>query len=63
MGDIVSLSSPLDGITKQDGADIIICDGLRKLIAGFVLREVDRVRVNARTSRSPYTSRGRWQGR
>jgi hypothetical protein len=63
VGDTVSLASPLDGITRRDGADIIICDRMRKLIAGFVLREVDRVRVNARTSRSPCTSRGRWQGR
>jgi adenylate cyclase len=48
MGDAVNIASRLEGITKQYGADIIIGEGTRKLIAGFVLREVDRVRVKGK---------------
>ena len=48
MGDAVNIASRLEGITKQYGADIIIGDGTRKLISGFVLREVDRVRVKGK---------------
>jgi adenylate cyclase len=48
MGDAVNIASRLEGITKQYGADIIIGDGTRKLIAGFVLRELDRVRVKGK---------------
>ena len=36
MGDAVNLASRLEGITKQYGADIIIGEGTRKLISGFV---------------------------
>jgi adenylate cyclase len=48
MGDAVNIASRLEGITKHYGADIIIGDGTRKLIAGFVLRELDRVRVKGK---------------
>jgi adenylate cyclase len=48
MGDAVNIASRLEGITKQYGADIIIGDGTRKLISGFVLRELDRVRVKGK---------------
>lgn len=48
MGDAVNIASRLEGITKQYGADIIIGDGTRKLLTGFVLREVDRVRVKGK---------------
>jgi adenylate cyclase len=48
MGDAVNIASRLEGITKQYGADIIIGEGTRKLITGFVLREVDRVRVKGK---------------
>ncbi len=48
MGDAVNIASRLEGVTKQYGADIIIGDGTRKLISGFVLREVDRVRVKGK---------------
>jgi adenylate cyclase len=48
MGDVVNVASRLEGVTKRYGADIIIGDGTRKLISGFVLREVDRVRVKGK---------------
>jgi adenylate cyclase len=48
MGDAVNIASRLEGITKQYGADIIIGEGTRTLISGFVLREVDRVRVKGK---------------
>ena len=48
MGDAVNIASRLEGITKQYGADVIIGEGTRKLITGFVLREVDRVRVKGK---------------
>jgi adenylate cyclase len=48
MGDAVNIASRLEGITKQYGADIIVGEGTRKRISGFVLREVDRVRVKGK---------------
>jgi len=48
MGDAVNIASRLEGITKQYGADIIIGEGTRRLISGFVLRELDRVRVKGK---------------
>src|SRR5690606_24375402 len=48
MGDAVNTASRLEGITKQYGADIIIGEGTRKLITGFVCREVDQVRVKGK---------------
>jgi adenylate cyclase len=48
MGDAVNIASRLEGITKQYGADIIIGEGTRRLISGFVLREIDRVRVKGK---------------
>jgi adenylate cyclase len=48
MGDAVNLGSRLEGITKQYGADIIVGEGTKALIAGFVCRELDRVRVKGK---------------
>jgi adenylate cyclase len=48
MGDAVNLGSRLEGVTKQYGADIIIGEGTKNLISGFVLREIDRVRVKGK---------------
>ena len=48
MGDAVNLGSRLEGATKQYGADIIIGEGTKNLLSGFVLREVDRVRVKGK---------------
>ena len=48
MGDAVNTASRLEGITKQYGAAIIIGEGTKKLISGFVCREVDRVRVKGK---------------
>jgi adenylate cyclase len=48
MGDAVNLGSRLEGITKQYGADIIIGEGTKELISGFVCREIDRVRVKGK---------------
>jgi adenylate cyclase len=48
MGDAVNLGSRLEGITKQYGADIIIGEGTKALISGFVCRELDRVRVKGK---------------
>jgi adenylate cyclase len=48
MGDPVNLGSRLEGITKQYGADIIIGEGTKARISGFVCREIDRVRVKGK---------------
>jgi adenylate cyclase len=48
MGDPVNLGSRLEGITKQYGADIIIGEGTKERISGFVCKEVDRVRVKGK---------------
>jgi adenylate cyclase len=48
MGDAVNLGSRLEGITKQYGADIIVGEGTKALIPGFVCRELDRVRVKGK---------------
>lgn len=48
MGDAVNLGSRLEGITKQYGADIIIGEGTKVLISGFICRELDRVRVKGK---------------
>jgi adenylate cyclase len=48
MGDAVNLGSRLEGITKQYGADIIIGEGTRERISGFVCREIDRVKVKGK---------------
>jgi adenylate cyclase len=48
MGDPVNLGARLEGITKQYGADIIIGEGTKGRISGFVCREVDRVRVKGK---------------
>jgi len=48
MGDAVNIASRLEGRTKEYGTDIIIGDGTRRLISGFIVREIDRVRVKGK---------------
>jgi len=48
MGDAVNIASRLEGVTKQYGADIMVGEGTRRLLTGFVLREIDRVRVKGK---------------
>ena len=48
MGDAVNLGSRLEGITKEYGADILIGERTKNLLSGFVLRELDRVRVKGK---------------
>jgi adenylate cyclase len=48
MGDAVNIASRLEGITKDYGADIIIGEGTRRLLSGFAVREIDRVRVKGK---------------
>lgn len=48
MGDAVNIASRLEGITKQYGADIIIGEGTKHRVSGFVCREIDRVRVKGK---------------
>ena len=48
MGDAVNLGSRLEGITKEYGADIIVGEGTKERISGFVFREIDRVRVKGK---------------
>jgi adenylate cyclase len=48
MGDAVNIASRLEGITKEYGADIIIGEGTCRLLSGFVVREIDRVRVKGK---------------
>lgn len=48
MGDVVNLGSRLEGITKQYGVDMIISEGTRKLIPGFICREIDLVKVKGK---------------
>jgi len=49
MGDAVNLGSRLEGITKQYGVGIILGEDTRERMGdGFVLRELDRVRVKGK---------------
>lgn len=48
MGDAVNLGSRLEGLTKEYGVDIIIGEGTKTRLSGFVLRELDRVRVKGK---------------
>ena len=48
MGDTVNLGSRLEGLTKQYGVDIIVSEGTASQLSGFVLRELDLVRVKGK---------------
>ena len=48
MGDAVNLSSRLESITKEYGADIIVGEGTKDAVADVVFRELDRVRVKGK---------------
>lgn len=48
MGDIVNLGSRLEGLTKQYGVDMIVSEGTAGRIDGFLLREIDLVRVKGK---------------
>lgn len=50
MGDAVNLASRLEGLTKQYGVDILLGElTVRALGPGFVLREIDQVKVKGKT--------------
>ncbi|MFC1769713.1 CHASE2 domain-containing protein [Nitrospirota bacterium] len=49
MGDSVNLASRLEGLCKTYGAGIIISESTAKQIKGFVLRELDLVRVKGKS--------------
>ncbi len=48
MGDVVNLGSRLEGQTKNYGVDIIISEETAALISGYVLRELDLIRVKGK---------------
>ncbi len=51
IGDAVNLAARLEGLSKVYGVVIVISDSVRELIgAGFITRELDRVRVKGKES-------------
>ncbi|MBL8472186.1 MAG: adenylate/guanylate cyclase domain-containing protein [Rhodocyclaceae bacterium] len=48
MGDAVNLGSRLEGITKIYGVGVLVGEGTRKALKGYVFREIDRVRVKGK---------------
>jgi adenylate cyclase len=48
MGDAVNLASRLEGITKQYGVGIVVGENTRNVVADFVYRELDHVRVKGK---------------
>jgi adenylate cyclase len=48
MGDAVNLASRLEGITKQYGVGIVVGESTRNVVADFVYRELDHVRVKGK---------------
>ncbi len=53
MGDVVNLSSRLEGITKVYGVGIVVGDATRRTAPGFAYRELDRVRVKGKQEPVP----------
>ena len=49
LGDTVNLGSRLEGLTKQYGVQILVSEATARAAAGFLWREVDRVRVKGKT--------------
>lgn len=48
MGDAVNLASRLEGLSKYYGVQIVIGESVAKAVEGFILRELDRVRVKGK---------------
>lgn len=48
LGDTVNLGSRLEGLTKQYGVNVIVSAATQAAAAGFVFRELDRVRVKGK---------------
>lgn len=53
LGDSVNLGSRLEALTKDYGVDILVGEVTAKAAAGFVFREIDRVRVKGRATAAP----------
>lgn len=48
MGDTVNLGSRLEGMTKMYGANLIVAEETKNMIAGFITRELDTLRVKGK---------------
>lgn len=48
MGDTVNLGSRLEGLTKQYGVDILVCENTARDVSDFCFRELDLVRVKGK---------------
>lgn len=48
MGDTVNLGSRLEGLTKQYGVDILVCENTATDVSDFCFRELDLVRVKGK---------------
>jgi adenylate cyclase len=48
LGDAVNLGSRLEGLTKQYGVTIIVSEYTKRAVAGFLFRELDRVKVKGK---------------
>ncbi len=49
LGDEVNLASRLEGLSKQYGVDIVMSGATRNRVSGFVMLELDRIRVVGKT--------------
>ncbi|MBF0152455.1 MAG: adenylate/guanylate cyclase domain-containing protein [Magnetococcales bacterium] len=48
LGDAVNLGSRLESLTKQYGVNTLVGESTRKLVAGYLFREIDLVRVKGK---------------